>query len=365
MEKVKKIIITGGGTGGHVYPAIAIADAIKKLQPDAKILFVGALGKLEMEKVPNAGYEIIGLPVSGLYRKISFKALNSILNFVKSIRGAKRIFKNFKPDIIIGVGGYASAPMLYVAKNKVCIALQEQNSFPGLVNRYFEKYAKYIFLGFPFTTKYLKNKEKTIFTGNPIRDLKKDLPEKSEIYKYFGLKPEIPILLLTGGSLGARSLNEAVIKNLDLITQKNIQFIWQTGKLYYQEMIERTKNKINDRIKIFPFIEKMNYAMEIADLVISRAGGITIAELASMHKPTILVPSPNVAEDHQTKNAQDLVENSAAIMIKDKDVDNHLFKKTFEVLENKDLLLQLSKNIARFAKPDAAQIIAKTILTNC
>ncbi len=364
MEKAKpKIIITGGGTGGHVYPAIAIADTIRKKRPDAEILFVGAKGKLESVKVPQAGYNIITLPVKGLPRRLSIKALVSFLDFIISIYKAKKIIKSFKPNIVIGVGGYASAPILYaVRKKNICIFLQEQNSFPGLTNRYFAKYANKIFVAYEGLEKWFPT-EKIIYSGNPVRNFYENMPSKKKALEYFNFKDNIPTIFLTGGSLGSETLNLSVLKNIDLILNNNIQFIWQTGKIYYNRIMSQLKDKHLPNIVIKPFIDNMIYAYTAADLVIARAGAITVSELAILHKPVIFVPSPNVAEDHQRKNALALVQKNAALIIDDNQAPQKLIKTAIEIVHNPEKLRKLSENIALFAKPQAADTIVDFILS--
>ncbi len=361
-----RILITGGGTGGHVYPAIAIADEFKKRFPDSEILFVGAQGKLEMEKVPAKGYKIIGLKIRGLNKKFSFDTVKSVFLYLGSVFKAKKILKNFKPDIIIGVGGYASAAVLFAAKKKYeCIFLQEQNSYPGFTNRYFVKFAKKIFVAYEGMEKYLPA-EKISVTGNPVRNILERMPEKQEALEYFGFQPDMPVIFLTGGSLGARTLNESILRHLDLLLKSNVQLLWQTGKIYYEEMLERTKNiDLQGKVVIKPFIDKMEYAYASADLIISRAGAITISELTLIGKPVIFVPSPNVAEDHQKKNALALAENNAALMVEDKEAPEKLLPLAVETLRNPELMTNLGKNIKKFAKPTATQEIVKQIVEEC
>ncbi len=364
MSEQPKIIITGGGTGGHVFPAIAIADAIKELNPDAQILFIGAEDRFEMKAVPKAGYEIIGLPVRGLKRKLSFENLKTIFLLFKSISRTKKIFRSFKPCAVVGVGGYASAPALRVASlRRIPIILQEQNSFPGITNKVFAKYAYRICVAYEQAFKYFPE-GRTVLTGNPVRhEVLNVKVTKDQALKEFGLSTDKKTLLITGGSLGARTLNQSVLEHLEKLSQANIQVIWQTGKYYYDEIISTVQEQ--DWLKIMPFIENMVNAYIAADLVIARAGAITISELSVLGKPAIFVPSPNVAEDHQTKNAQALVEKKAALMIKDSQAREKLIPLALKTLSNDELLQELSQNIKSFAKPDAARDIAKIVLDAC
>ena len=364
MGKHPKIIITGGGTGGHVFPAIAIADAIKELEPQAQILFIGAQNRFEMKAVPKAGYEIIGLPVRGLKRKLSFENLKTIYLLFKSIAKTKKIFKDFSPCAVVGVGGYASAPALRVAsKRRIPIILQEQNSFPGITNKVFAKYAHRICVAYEQAFKYFPE-SRTVLTGNPVRrEVLNVNVTKEQALKEFGFKPGKKTLLITGGSLGARTLNMSVLEHIEQLSQAGIQVIWQTGKYYYDDILSRVQEQ--DWLKILPFIENMVHAYVAADLVIARAGAITISELSVLGKPAIFVPSPNVAEDHQTKNAQALVEKRAALMVKDLQARQKLIPLALKTIGNDQLLKELSHNIKQFARPEAAGQIAQIVLDAC
>ncbi|HLN74943.1 MAG TPA: undecaprenyldiphospho-muramoylpentapeptide beta-N-acetylglucosaminyltransferase [Prolixibacteraceae bacterium] len=362
MKKLK-VIVSGGGTGGHIFPAISIANELKERSADTEILFVGALGKMEMERVPAAGYQIIGLPVMGFPRKLSLKSLTFFFKLYKSMRLARKVIDNFKPDIAIGVGGFASGPVLRAAIAKgVPAVIQEQNSYAGVTNKLLSAKVKKICVAYPNMERYFP-KEKIIMTGNPIRkNLLEGIVNKSEAYQYFNLSPTKPVILITGGSLGARTLNESVMENLELIQHSQAQIIWQTGSYYYAEMLKRLGTGKPENLFPMEFISRMDYAYAISNVVISRAGAGTISELCLLAKPSILVPSPNVAEDHQTKNAMALVENNAAIMIKDTDSKEQLFKQAFDLLADKEQLNSLGINIKKLARPNAARDIADVIM---
>ncbi len=356
------IIISGGGTGGHVFPAIAIADAVKRNFDEANILFVGSDNRLETTAVPKAGYEFIGLPIRGLQRKFSLSFFDTLWRLIKSIRIAKKIIKKHKPDIVVGVGGYASAPVMYAAaKRGIPTLIQEQNSFPGITNRRLAHNAVAICVAYEGMEKYFP-KEKIFFTGNPIRNLKSTDATKEQALEFFGLKAGKKTLLVTGGSLGAKTINNALLKNFDVLKNADFQIIWQTGKRYFDEIKQTAEQKGNaENIIITKFIDRMDLAYKAADLVVGRAGALTISELAILQKPAILVPSPNVAEDHQTKNAMALVNINAAIMIKDNQAENQLIEKIFEIITNDNLLLKLSENITKYAKPNADEEIVEII----
>ncbi|GHT76894.1 UDP-N-acetylglucosamine--N-acetylmuramyl-(pentapeptide) pyrophosphoryl-undecaprenol N-acetylglucosamine transferase [Bacteroidia bacterium] len=325
----RRIIISGGGTGGHIFPALSIANAIKKRYPDAEILFVGALGRMEMEKIPVAGYQIIGLPVAGFDRKNLLKNVIVLWKLYKSIMLARKIIRDFKPDIAIGVGGYASGPVLKAASQKsIPTLLQEQNSYAGVTNKLLAQKAAKICVAYEGMEQFFP-KDRIVLTGNPVRELRITNYElRNEAYEYFGLNPNKKTILIIGGSLGARTINESVLAHLKEIEnachcgldpqspESDVQIIWQTGKYYYDEIAGQTRNDKN--VHPMAFIARMDLAYSVADLVISRAGASSIAELCLLGKATILVPSPNVAEDHQTKNAMALVKHDATIMIADK-----------------------------------------------
>ena len=359
----KNIIISGGGTGGHIFPAIAIAQALRKKRPEINILFVGASGKMEMEKVPAAGYEIIGLPVTGLKRKLTFKNVSVVINLLRSLLKAKRIIKEFKPDAVVGVGGYASGPVLNIAARKnIPTLIQEQNSYAGITNKILAKKADRICVAYEGMERFFPE-SKIVFTGNPVRDDLENMNGKQKVgLDHFELNPDFPVILILGGSLGAKTINESVWNHLELISDSTTQIIWQTGKLYYQRALEKIEGLHLPNLKVFEFIHDMDLAFATAQLVISRAGAGTISELCIVGKPAILVPSPNVAEDHQTKNAEALVRNGAAIIVKDKDAEGGLIKESLKVVENKELLSELSINIGKMAMNNSASTIAEEIL---
>ncbi|MGD0709805.1 MAG: undecaprenyldiphospho-muramoylpentapeptide beta-N-acetylglucosaminyltransferase [Bacteroidales bacterium] len=358
-----KIIISGGGTGGHIFPAIAIANALKNKNKEIEILFVGAKGKMEMEKIPAAGYVIEGLWISGLQRKITFKNILVPIKILSSLIKSNKIIKEFKPDIVIGVGGYASWSIVKAASIKgIPTLIQEQNSFPGKSNINLSKKVKKICVAFEGMEKYFPE-SKIAITGNPVRQDVVDIEnKKSEALNFFGLNPADKILFAVGGSLGARTINESIRNNLELFTDNNIQVIWQTGKYYFDSAKSFVNNYLSEKIKVFDFINRMDLAYAAADIIVSRAGAISISELCIVGKPVILVPSPNVAEDHQTKNAQALVKTKAAKLIKDSDCRILLGKTVLGLAENITEREQMSKNIKSLALPGAADRIAEEIL---
>ena len=330
MQKCKtKILISGGGTGGHVYPAIAIADALKLLNSDIEILFVGAKGRMEMEKVPAAGYRIEGLWISGLQRSLSLKNLLFPVKVICSLKKADKIIKSFKPDVTVGVGGYASGPTLRRAiKNNIPVLLQEQNSYPGITNKLLAKNAATICVAYDGMEKYFPN-EKIVKTGNPVRQNVIETEGKRGLaLEYFGLETRKQNLLIVGGSQGAVSINKSIEANLTVLIGNDLQLIWQTGKYYFEQAKETVKNMVPENlqscIKVVDFITKMDYAYAASDIVVSRAGAIAISELCIIGKPVIFVPLPWAAEDHQTKNAMALVEKNAALLIKNADAVNRI-----------------------------------------
>jgi UDP-N-acetylglucosamine--N-acetylmuramyl-(pentapeptide) pyrophosphoryl-undecaprenol N-acetylglucosamine transferase len=362
MEKLK-VIVSGGGTGGHIFPAVSIANELRDRLPESDILFVGALGKMEMERVPAAGYRIIGLPVMGFPRKPSFKMLTFFLKLFQSMRLANKIITDFKPDVAIGVGGFASGPILKAAvRNGVPAVLQEQNSYAGVTNKLLSAKVNKICVAYPHMERYFPA-EKLVLTGNPIRkNLIGQVINIEEALTYFKLEAEQDVVLIVGGSLGARTLNESVMENLELIRKSQAQIIWQTGSYYYKEMLDRLGSNCPENLHPMEFVSRMDLAYAVADVVISRAGAGTISELCLLGKPSVLVPSPNVAEDHQTKNATTLVENQAALLIKDADSKSELLKETFKLLDDKPRLKSLSENIQKLARPNAAKDIVDVIL---
>jgi len=364
MKQHRKIIISGGGTGGHIYPAIAIAQALKKKDPGMDILFVGASGKMEMEKIPAAGFEIIGLPVTGLKRAFTLKNVGVMINLVLSMIKARNIIRVHKPDVAVGVGGYASGPILTIAaRKKIPTLIQEQNSYAGITNKILAKKTDKICVAYEGMEKFFPP-DKIILTGNPVREELENIETKREEgLKYFNLDPGLPVILILGGSLGARTINESVWKQLDLIAGSKTQCLWQTGKLYYAQALEKTAALVAENLKVYEFIQVMDLAYAVADLVVSRAGAGTISELCLVAKPAILIPSPNVAEDHQTKNAKALVEKGAAILVKDQDAEQVLIRKALDLVENKNMLTDLARNIGMRAIKNSAAKIADEIIT--
>ncbi len=358
------MIISGGGTGGHVYPAIAIANAFKARFPEAEILFVGAKGKMEMQKVPEAGYTIKGLWISGLQRKLTLDNLSFPLKVVDSLLKSKKIIKRFKPHAAVGVGGYASGPLLRMAvKHKIPAIVQEQNSYAGLTNKMLARKVQKICVAYPQMDRFFPA-EKVVLTGNPVRKDITELTDKRDAgLSHFGLRADRPVLLVLGGSLGARTLNDSMILNIQKLIDAQVQVLWQCGKFYHAEM----QNKLsqvpqNDLVKLFEFLKEMDLAYAVADVVISRAGALSVSELSIAGKPTIFVPSPNVAEDHQTKNAQAMVENKAAVLVKDVEAREVLIDRAIELLKDEEKKAQLSKNIKAMAKPNAANEIVDEIV---
>lgn len=365
MEKNRlRIIISGGGTGGHIFPAISIANAIREQEPDADILFVGAEGRMEMDRVPQAGYNIVGLPVAGFSRSLTPKNLIVIIKLIKSLVKANRIVKHFKPHIVVGVGGYASGPIVKAAQRKgIPTLIQEQNSYAGVTNKLLAKKANAICVAYEGMEKYFPA-QKIILTGNPVRqDIEKLSVTRNQGLEHFGIEADKKVLLVLGGSLGARTINQSLIASLHLIKSRtDIVVIWQTGKLYYQTVKEAIESNPVDNIRLYDFIARMDLAYVSANTIISRAGAGTISELCLVAKPCILIPSPNVAEDHQTRNAQALVSRNAAIMIPDGQAKETLIVAALELLDNPAEQKKLSENIARLALRNSATTIALEIL---
>lgn len=359
----QKFIISGGGTGGHIFPAISIANALKKKRPDAKFLFVGAEGRMEMEKVPNAGYEIVGLPVSGFNRGSLLKNFKVLFRLFKSLRMAKKVVRDFAPDIAVGVGGYASGPTLFMAhRSGIPTVLQEQNSYAGVTNKLLAKKAAKICVAYEGMERFFPQ-DKIILTGNPVRqDFLEVAPKSQEAYDFFHFSPAKKTLLIIGGSLGARTINQSVIAGLSKLKEAGIQVLWQTGKLYYEGALKAYEPFKTDDIVVTDFVKRMDYAYSIADLVVSRAGASSISELCLLGKPSILVPSPNVAEDHQTKNAQALASRKAAVMVADKDANSVLLDEAIRMIADEPLLNELGENAKKMAQLDSADRIADEIL---
>lgn len=359
----RRFIISGGGTGGHIFPAISIARAIIKLEPKTEILFVGAENKMEMEKVPAAGFQIIGLPVSGFIRKLSLENVKVLINLVKSLLKARKIIRDFNPCVAIGTGGYASGPILQIAGKKgIPTLIQEQNSYPGITNKLLAKRASKICVAYQGMDKYFPE-EKILFTGNPVReDLEENGAKIHDALKYFNLKSGKKTLLILGGSLGARTINLAVMKKLGDLKNEDIQVIWQSGKLYHDSAIKEVDSISPDNIRLYDFIARMDLAYIAADLVISRAGAGTISELCLCGKPSLLVPSPNVTEDHQTYNARTLVDQDAAEHIRDSEAVEKLIPRALNLIRDDSALKILSQNIAKLAIRDSAGKIAEEVL---
>jgi UDP-N-acetylglucosamine--N-acetylmuramyl-(pentapeptide) pyrophosphoryl-undecaprenol N-acetylglucosamine transferase len=359
----KRIIISGGGTGGHIFPAISIANALKKLDPATEILFVGAVGRMEMEKVPAAGYKIMGLNIQGIHRGSLLKNLMFPVKLLGSVRAALKIIKDFKPDAAVGVGGYASGPLLYAASLKgVPTLIQEQNSYAGVTNKWLGKKAQRICVAFDNMDKFFPS-NRIIKTGNPIRKDSVAIAGKHiQALELFNLSPHKKTILILGGSLGARTLNNAIQAGLDKFIDADIQVIWQTGKFYYNGIIEEVGLDYHPNIIIKEFLNRMDLAYAAADVIISRAGAGTIAELCVIKKPVILVPSPNVAEDHQTKNALALMQENAAKFVADRDAEAKLVDKTIELLNDKEKQKILSDNIGKLAMTNADEVIAKEVI---
>jgi UDP-N-acetylglucosamine--N-acetylmuramyl-(pentapeptide) pyrophosphoryl-undecaprenol N-acetylglucosamine transferase len=363
MEKELRVIISGGGTGGHIFPAVSIANAVKAMRPDAKILFVGALGRMEMQRVPAAGYEIIGLPICGFDRKNLLKNVKVLYKIWKSQRMAKKIIKDFRPQVAVGVGGYASGPTLNkAAAMGIPCLIQEQNSYAGVTNKLLAKKAEKICVAYEGMERFFPA-EKIILTGNPVRQALLDTTiTREDAIRSFGLDPEKKTILLVGGSLGARTINESMLRHLDLIKESGLQFIWQTGKYYSAEIATRLEGQDIPNLKVTDFITDMGAAYRAADLVISRAGASSISEFCLIGKPVILVPSPNVAEDHQTKNALALSTRDAAIYIKDAEAPDVLIQTAIDTVNDDAKLKSLSDNVLKLALPDSANIIAKEVI---
>ena len=364
MSEKLRVIISGGGTGGHIFPAISIANAIRSKQPDAEIMFVGALGRMEMQRVPAAGYEIKGLPICGFDRKNLLRNIKVLYKIWKSQRMAKQIIKQFRPMVAVGVGGYASGPTLNkAAAMGIPCLIQEQNSYAGVTNKLLAKKTEKICVAYDGMERFFPA-EKIIKTGNPVRqNLLETTISHEEAIRSFGLNPQKKVILLVGGSLGARTINESVMQHLDLIKSTDVQFVWQTGKYYNASIMEQLKAKGQpENLVVTDFISDMGAAYKAADLVISRAGASSISEFCLIGKPVILVPSPNVAEDHQTKNALALANVDAALYVKDADAPAQLLDLAIKTVNDEQKLASLRTNILKLALPDSADIIANEVL---
>ncbi len=359
-----KFIVSGGGTGGHIFPAIAIANALKSRLPDSEFLFVGAEGKMEMEKVPAAGFKIVGLWISGLQRKLTLSNLSFPFKVIASLRKAKKIMREFQPDAVIGTGGYASGPMLRVAsKDGIPTIIQEANSFPGITNKILAKRVSKICVAYDGMEKYFP-KEKIVFTGNPVRqDISSLDGKRPRGLEFFGLEDSKTILLVVGGSLGAKAINESMEVGLEKLVENNIQVIWQTGKPFFGRAKNAAEKFAKSGVVVTEFISKMDYGYAVADVVISRAGAGAVSELCLVRKPSILVPLPTAAEDHQTKNAMSLVNHNAALLVKDIEAKNELIDKAISLASDPIMREKLELNIAGLAIVNSADLIASEIIS--
>lgn len=354
-----KFILSGGGTGGHIYPAIAIANELKSRFPDADILFVGAQDKMEMQKVPQAGYAIKGLWIAGLQRKLTLQNLLFPVKLISSLWKSRAIIKSFKPDVVIGTGGFASGPLLQMANSlNIPTLIQEQNSYPGITNKLLSKKANKICVAYENLDRFFPN-DKMILTGNPVRqDLISIDSKRAEAIKYFNLDPDKKTLLILGGSLGARRVNQLIEKELDFFASQNVQIIWQCGKFYLDEY----KKFDSNNVQVLAFIDRMDLVYAAADFVISRAGASSVSELSIVGKPVLFIPSPNVAEDHQTKNAKSIVDKKGALMIKESELDENFSSVFSDLVTNENLQKQLSENIKKLAKVNATNDIVDEIV---
>jgi UDP-N-acetylglucosamine--N-acetylmuramyl-(pentapeptide) pyrophosphoryl-undecaprenol N-acetylglucosamine transferase len=358
-----KIIISGGGTGGHLFPAIAIANALGRIEPGVKILFVGAEGRMEMQKVPEAGYEIVGLPVAGLVRGVSLRNIGVAFRLFRSMIRSGQIIRKFAPDAVVGVGGYASGPVLKQAQqHNIPTLIQEQNSYAGVTNKLLARKAEKICVAYEGMDKYFP-KEKIMLTGNPVRQAYDSLDSlRGEALQHFNLDSGMPVILVLGGSLGAGTINESVGGGIGRIETSGVQMIWQTGSHWYDRMRDVAEAEGVTRIRVTGFINRMDLAYAAADVIISRAGAGTISELALVGKPVILVPSPNVAEDHQTHNAMALVNRGAALLVRDTDAREQLITAALELVADSARRNSLSENIRKMAIRDADEVIAREVL---
>jgi UDP-N-acetylglucosamine--N-acetylmuramyl-(pentapeptide) pyrophosphoryl-undecaprenol N-acetylglucosamine transferase len=363
LQKHYRIIISGGGTGGHIFPAISIANALRRIDPGTEILFVGAEGRMEMEKVPAAGYKIKGLPVAGFYRSLTPKNIVVLYKLVKSLSLAGRIIRDFKPDVVVGVGGYASGPVLRQAgRMGITTLVQEQNSFAGITNKLLAKKASVICVAYDGMEKYFPA-EKIIKTGNPVRQTFDNVDRsRKEALSFFNLDEKIPVILVLGGSLGAGTINKSLSSDLQKMTDSEYQWIWQSGKLYYENVNALVSLSSSKRVVVHDFISRMDLAFAAADVIVSRAGAGTISELCLAGKPVILVPSPNVAEDHQARNAEALVSRNAAIMVRDDEAVNNLVDEAIRLVSDTEKRSALSRNIRSMADRDADVRIASEII---
>jgi UDP-N-acetylglucosamine--N-acetylmuramyl-(pentapeptide) pyrophosphoryl-undecaprenol N-acetylglucosamine transferase len=363
LQRHKRIIISGGGTGGHIFPAISVANALRRIDPEMEILFVGAEGRMEMEKIPAAGYRIVGLPVAGIHRSFTLKNITVLIKLLKSLNMAKKVIKEFKPDVVVGVGGYASGPVLRQAgRMGIPTLIQEQNSYAGVTNKLLAKRASVICVAYDGMDKYFPA-EKIIKTGNPVRQNFDNLNSlESEALSFFNLKKGFPVILVLGGSLGAGSINKSLSENINKLRDSDCQWLWQTGKHYFENVNALISLSFSENISVHGFINRMDYAYAAADIILSRAGAGTISELCLVGKPVILVPSPNVAEDHQTRNAKALSEKEAAVLISDDQASEKLVDEAIKLISDKTRRYQLSQNILNMADRDADIRIAEEVL---
>ncbi|HEX8425665.1 undecaprenyldiphospho-muramoylpentapeptide beta-N-acetylglucosaminyltransferase [Hymenobacter sp.] len=356
-----KIIISGGGTGGHIFPAVAIANELRRREPTAEILFVGANGRMEMTRVPEAGYEIVGLDIAGLQRRLTPQNLIFPIKVMRAVRKAGKLIENFRPDVVVGVGGYASAPVLLAATSRgIPSLIQEQNSYAGLVNKLLSRRVNKICVAYEGMDKFFPA-EKLVLTGNPVRT-EIASGNRLEARQFFGLTPDQPVLLVIGGSLGARTLNQATAAALPRLKAAGVQLLWQTGKLYYPEATQQAAPFAADNLKALEFVQRMDLAYAAADVVVSRAGALSVSELCLTGKPSILVPSPNVAEDHQTKNAMALVRKDAALLVSDAEAPTKLFDTALALLQNPTQQRQLTAHVQQLAHPEATTTIVDELL---
>lgn len=355
-------MISGGGTGGHIYPAIAIANTLSEKYPDSEILFVGADGKMEMQKVPEAGYAIVGLKVAGLQRKLTLRNLSFPFKLLDSLKESRRLLKKFRPHAVVGVGGYASGPLLYMAQRKnIPTLIQEQNSYAGITNKLLAKRANAICVAYPDMEKFFP-KEKIHYTGNPVRkDILSLEGKKGQAILHFGLDPKKPVILVLGGSLGASTINYAVLRHMGEMESMGYQVLWQTGTYYFRKMAEALEISGLNHVHALEFIKEMDLAYSAADLVVSRAGALSVSELSLVGKAVIFVPSPNVVEDHQTKNAMAFVKQGAAVLLKDSEAVEGLLEKVKVLMDNPAERTLLGDNIKKLAKPEAAKEIISAL----
>lgn len=359
-----KVIISGGGTGGHIYPAIAIANTLKQQDPSTSILFVGARGKMEMQKVPEASYPIVGLNIAGFQRKKLWRNFSLPFKLLASLWKARKVLRKFRPDVVIGTGGYASAPILYMAaKRGIPTIIQEQNASPGFTNKLLARYVDKVCVAYEGMEQHFP-KKKLVITGNPVReDLLNLAEQKQAAYAHFGLVPNKPCLLVLGGSLGAKTINESILQSLDLLLEAGLQLIWITGQVYFEALQTQLTPQQRAAVKLYPFIESIHLAYAVANIVVARAGAGTIAELCIAQKPTIFVPSPNVTNDHQTKNVLPLIAKDAAVLVEDNEAEQILAQELVKLLQSEERRNKLASHIKIFARPQATTAIVQAMTT--